>query len=74
MAIAGSGDVQADSVFGAGARTLLRVAGSGGMRASGRSEKRPSFTSKAARCGELAGTTTDFDAQVQGSGNIMADC
>lgn len=71
LAIAGSGDVQADSVFGAG-ETLLRVAGSGGMRASGLNEKRLIVHIQGSGDVELGGTTTNFDAQVQGSGNIMA--
>ncbi|MBK8615432.1 MAG: DUF2807 domain-containing protein [Flavobacteriales bacterium] len=71
LAIAGSGDVQADSVFGAG-ETLLQVAGSGGMRAGGLNEKRLIVHIQGSGDVGSGGTTTNFDAQVQGSGNIMA--
>ena len=70
IAVAGSGDVQADSVFGAG-ETLLRIAGSGGIRASGLSEKRLIVHIDGSGDVEVGGTTTNFDAQVQGSGNIV---
>ncbi|MCC7503031.1 MAG: DUF2807 domain-containing protein [Flavobacteriales bacterium] len=71
IAVAGSGDVQADSVFGAG-ETVLRIAGSGNIRASGLNEKRLIVNIQGSGDVEISGTAANFDAQVQGSGNIMA--
>lgn len=71
IAVAGSGDVKADSVFGAG-ETLLRIAGSGNIHASGLNEKRLIVHIQGSGDVEISGTAANFDAQVQGSGNIVA--
>jgi len=69
--IDGSGDVDAQDVFGAG-KTVLASNGSGDLKALNLNEQRLIVHVAGSGNAELSGTAANLDAQVQGSGNIAA--
>jgi len=71
ITIEGSGDVTADSVFGAGS-TVFTVKGSGDLVARDLREQRLMVTVKGSGDVALYGTTGHLDADVHGSGSLRA--
>jgi hypothetical protein len=70
ITVSGSGNVTADSVFGAG-RTLLAVHGSGDLIAHEVHEERLIASVQGSGNITVTGTADRFDAEVQGSGDLM---
>lgn len=69
--IDGSGDVDAQDVFGAG-KTVLSSNGSGDLKTTNLNEQRLIVHLAGSGNVDLTGTAANFDGQVQGSGNIEA--
>jgi hypothetical protein len=70
ITVSGSGNVTADSVFGAG-RTLLAVHGSGDLIAHEVHEERLIASVQGSGSITITGTADHFDAEVQGSGDLL---
>lgn len=70
ITLSGSGNVTADSVFGAG-RTLLAVHGSGDLIAHEVHEERLIASVQGSGNITVTGTADHFDAEVQGSGDVQ---